>query len=199
MTDPNDRIVEHTRRESPADDSHFFWEVAFPTLFTALTVTAMFWAFFGMKVGIAAGTIVSGGLLLIRLYQWDRYAHGIHVVERKVYREPDTTRREWAPVVQDNGDDGNGGHRWRISGWYFSEAEWRRLWSVLRDGTVTRDGLASVTLDNGARMFPNITARYSEYISKLQQMGWLDGDNRVTNAARVWFEERDIASPTDST
>lgn len=188
------RLIEYSRRESPADKSHFFWEVAFPTLFTAATSGAAGWLI-SVEAAAVAALVLGGGVLIWRLIQWDTYAHGVHIVERKIYREEGEPRREWAPVIRDRGDDGNGNHRWRISSWYFSESEWRALWSVLKDGVVTRDGLATVTLDNGNRMFPNITSRYSEYLSRLQQIGWADDDNRVTAAAHAWFEERDIAPP----
>ena len=144
---------------------------------------------------------MAGAVMLIalgwRLWQFDRVGRGVHIVEHRRYLEPTETRREWAPVVRDNGDDGNGRSRWRIGNWYFSQAEWERLWAALEDGTVTRNALADVTLDNGNRMFPNITARYQEYVDRFRKMGWVDRDNVVTDDCRAWFAARDIAPPPD--
>lgn len=190
------RVVKRSYKESPANQSNFVWEVAFPVAAAAIGAYLIVAAF----VSVPAGKGVAGAVmilaLLYRLIQWDRYAHGVHSIEHEYFTEPPEPRREIRFVTHDNGDDGNG-NRWRIGGWYFSESEWARLATALQAGTVTRDALASVTLDNGNRMFPNITSRYSEYVSKLRQMGWVDADNVVTDAARVWFEERNLARPTD--
>lgn len=192
-----DRLVEEHRRESPATQPSIFWEVVYPPLAAALATYLLFALFYGSAVGQG----MAGGMMLIvlgwRLWRFDRNGRGVHIVETRRYVEPETTRREWAPVIQDNGEAGNGGNRWRIGNWYWSENEWRRLALALSGGKVTREALESVTLDNGQRMFPNPTGRLNEYKRIFRQMGWTDHDDILTPAARAWLAERNLPLPSD--
>lgn len=187
------RLIEHSIRESPASESHFGWEVAFPVIAATLATYALVWALLGHKNGAAAAGVVALIVLFYRLYQWDAYAHGTHIIEHKIYKEDDTEpRRELTPVMVRNGDAGNS-HVWTIGRWKFSNAEWKRLWDqVLSKGTVTRDSLADVMLDNGTRMFPNYTGRWREYQTEFRRLRWVDQDNIVTDDCRAWFAERNL-------
>ncbi len=198
MTDRDHRVIERSYRESPASEPHFGWEVAFPCLFAAAVVGLGVYVAYGLVPGAIAGGAAGFGMLLYRLVVWDIRGRGTHIVEHEYYTEPETTRSEWAAVVRDNGDDGNGGARWRIGNWYWSQAEWERLARALADGRITRPALESVLLDNGQRMFPNASGRLAEYKRQFRRMGWADESDVLTPAARAWMQERGLPPPRDN-
>lgn len=198
MTPDEDRLLEHSIRESPASEPHIFWEVVFPPLAFAVAMYLLA----RLRYDPLTARAFAGAAMLVvlgwRLWQFDRHGRGVHVIEHRRYVEPEETRREWAPVIRDNGDDGSGRSRWRIGNWYWSAAEWQRLAEALQGGTVTREALEGVHLDNGQRMFPNPTGRYQEYLRTFRRMGWIDTDNVLTPAARAWMAERDLPLPPDN-
>lgn len=199
--DPNrpGRLIDHSYRESPAHEPHFLQEVAFPPIAAAIATYLVVSAAYGRSAGGAAAGVMMLIVLGWRLWRFDANGRGLHIVEHTSYKEDDSEpRREWAPVVRDNGDDGNGGHRWRIGNWYWSQSEWQRLAEALQGGSITRPALESVYLDNGQRMFPNASGRLNEYKRIFRQMGWADESDALTPAARAWMRERGLPLPPDN-
>lgn len=201
--DEEKRIVETTYSESPIGLPNFMLEVLAPVGIFAVAFYALAYVT-RRDLALFIGALAAILSLLWRLYQWDAAGRPVSVREHKTYTvaedEPQAPRERWAPVVVRRAPNHT---EWRVSKMLdFSPSEWRRLARALSGDRLTRRPLESLQLDDGERMFANITVVYPEIVEEMQRIGWVDEDRNITDVCRQWFHERNISLesplPTDA-